>query len=181
MKKLFATLLCLVVLGTASASAQGRLPAYDARINPQLLDPWSGGQGYNDARWSAQWITSPEADRGYGVYFFRKEFALDAKPAEFIVHVSADNRYKFYVNGTQVAAGPAKGDVRNWSFDTVDLAPWLQAGDNLVAAVVWNFAEWRPVALMSLGQSAFLLQGNGDAERALDTGKGWQVLRTDVL
>ena len=176
----FSILLALLALSALPAGAQVRLPAYDARINPQLLDNWSGGKGYNDARWSAQWITSPDADAGYGVYFFRRELTLDELPAQYVIHVSADNRYKLYINGTQVAAGPAKGDVRNWSFDTVDIAPWLKLGDNLVAAVVWNFADKRPVALMSLGKTGFLVQGNTETERALDTGSKWQVLRTDA-
>jgi hypothetical protein len=161
-------------------TAQIRLPAYDGRINPELLDSWSEKQVYNSGRWSAQWITSPDADGGYGVYLFRKDLTLAQTPGQFIIHVSADNRYKLYVNGTQVAAGPAKGDVRNWSFDTVDIAPWLHAGDNRVAAVVWNFADQRPVALMSLGQAGFLVQGNTPAEQVLDTGKGWEVLKTEA-
>ena len=159
LKHTFIILLCGLALGAGSrAAAQTRLPAYDTRINPELLDAWAQKRVYNDGRWSAQWITSPEADGGYGVYFFRKSLTLSGDPEQFIIHVSADNRYKLYVNGTQVALGPAKGDVRNWSFDTVDIAPWLHAGENLVAAVVWNFAEQRPVALMSLGKAGFLLQ-----------------------
>ena len=163
-----------------SAKAQIRLPAYDSRINPQLLDSWSGPKVYNNDRWSASWITSPDADAEYGVYFFRKTLSLSAKPAQFIINVSADNRYKLYVNGVQVAHGPAKGDVRNWNFDTVDIAPWLDKGDNVVAAVVWNFASQRPVALMSRGQMGFLVQGNSEAERALDTGRSWKVIRSDA-
>ena len=163
-----------------SAQAQIRLPAYDSRINPQLLDSWSGPQVYNNDRWSASWITSPDADAEYGVYFFRKDLALTAVPQQFVIHVSADNRYKLYVNGVQVAHGPAKGDVRNWSFDTVDIAPWLKQGDNVVAAVVWNFASERPVAVMSLGRAGFLVQGNTEAESALNTNREWKVLRSDA-
>ena len=174
------TLLAACFLTGAQAVAQIRLPAYDGRINPELLDAWKGHPGYNDGRWSASWITSPDADAGYGVYFFRKELTLAGKPEQYIVHVSADNRYKLYVNGIQVAAGPAKGDPHNWNFDTVDLAPWLHGGTNRVAAVVWNFAEKRPVAVMSRGEAGFLVQGNTEAERALDTGEGWKVLRTDA-
>ena len=180
MKKLFLFLLFLSALVAGPAAAQIRLPAYDSRINPQLLDAWSQRPEYNNGRWSAQWITSPDADADYGVYFFRKTLTLSEKPEQFIVHVSADNRYKLYVNGSQVALGPAKGDSRNWSFDTVDIAPWLLAGDNLVAAVVWNFADQRPVALMSLGRAGFLLQGNTEKERVLDTNKDWKVLKTDA-
>ena len=163
-----------------SAAAQVRLPAYDSRINPLLLDSWSGPKVYNNDRWSASWITSPDADAGYGVYFFRKTLSIAARPSQYIIHVSADNRYKLYVNGVQVAHGPAKGDVRNWSFDTVDIAPWLKQGDNVVAAVVWNFASERPVAVMSLGRAGFLVQGNTEAESALNTGREWKVLRSDA-
>ncbi len=180
MKRLLVSLCLFIAFGLGLSQAQIRLPAYDQRISPELLDAWSGHPGYNNGRWSASWITSPDADRGYGVYFFRKGLTLNEKPDRFVIHVSADNRYKLYVNGVQVAAGPAKGDVRNWSFDTVDIAPWLQAGDNLVSSVVWNFAEQRPVAVMSLGQSGFLIQGDSEKERALDTGKEWKVLRTDA-
>ncbi len=174
------TILAALAFIPPQAAAQIRLPSYDHRIAPELLDAWSSHPGYNDGRWSASWITSPDADADYGVYFFRKVLTLSEVPSEYIVHVSADNRYKLYVNGVQVSLGPAKGDPRNWSFDTVDLAPWLQAGENLIAAVVWNFAEERPVAVMSRGQAGFLVQGNTDAERALDTGDGWKVLKTDA-
>ena len=175
-----AAALSLSVLGSIPAAGQIRLPAYDARINPELLDVWAQKKDYSNGRWSAQWITSPEADGAYGVYFFRKDLTLSEKPAEFIVHVSADNRYKLYVNGEQVAHGPAKGDPRNWNFDTVDLAPWLREGDNRIAAVVWNFAEERPVAVMSRGEAGFLLQGNTETERVLDTDASWEVLKTDA-
>lgn len=172
--------LTLGVFGSVPAAGQIRLPAYDRRINPELLDAWAPNREYNNGRWSAHWITSPEADGAYGVYFFRKSLTLSEKPAEFVVHVSADNRYKLYVNGVQVSHGPAKGDPRNWNFDTVDIAPWLKAGDNRIAAVVWNFAEHRPVAVMSRGETGFLLQGNTEKERVLDTDAGWEVLRTDA-
>ena len=101
--------------------------------------------------WKAQWITAPgngpmnqwiaaydAALKEYGVYKFRKNFELPAKPSSFIVHVSADNRYKLYVNEQLVSLGPARGDLYFWNFETVDIAGYLQAGKNTVAALVWN-------------------------------------------
>jgi len=47
-------------------------------------------------RWNAYWIAAPNSTpKDYGVYHFRKTFSLPNTPASFIVHVSADNRYKF--------------------------------------------------------------------------------------
>lgn len=66
--------------------------------------------------------------RDYDVCHFRKSFSLERLPGHFLVHVSADNRYKLFVNGRLVSLGPALGDVYNWNFETVDLAPLSCAG-----------------------------------------------------
>src|SRR5689334_4501253 len=77
--------------------------------------------------WDAYWICVPnQPAHDYGVYQFRKTFTLAAKPSSFIVHVSADNRYKLYVNGLFVSLGPARGDIFHWNFETVNIAPYLQ-------------------------------------------------------
>jgi hypothetical protein len=124
-------------------------------------------------RWDAFWITVPGATlHEYGVYHFRKKISLNQKPAQFIVHVSGDNRYKLFVNGTLVSLGPARGGIYNWNFETVDIAPFLQQGDNSLAAVVWNFGDERPEAQVSY-QTAFILQGDSDKEKIVNTDKSW--------
>src|SRR3954464_3754781 len=92
--------------------------------------------------WKAFWIQVPGAPpHDYGVYNFRKDFDLKEKPSQFIVHVSADNRYKLFVNGQFASFGPARGDIYHWNFETVDIAQYLHPGKNSLAAVVWNFGE----------------------------------------
>src|SRR5690349_20516003 len=62
--------------------------------------------------WNANWIAAPGDDgRQYGVYYFRKQLQLAARPAHFMIHVSADNRYKLFVNDSLVSLGPARGDL----------------------------------------------------------------------
>ena len=121
--------------------------------------------------WNSSWIAAPN-DPGteYGVYYFRKDVDLAAKPDSFIVHVSADNRYKLYVNGTLVSLGPARGDTYFWNYETVDLAPYLLAGKNTVAALVWNEAQYRPEAQISV-RTGFIMQGS------LNTDKTWKCFR----
>jgi alpha-L-rhamnosidase len=95
-------------------------------------------------QWKASWITVPQSNpAGYGVYYFRKGFELIAIPKSYPIHVSADNRYKLFVNETLVSIGPARGDMLHWNFETVDLAPFLRVGHNVVAAQVWNEGELR--------------------------------------
>ena len=127
--------------------------------------------------WTASWIAVPGAPRtDYGVYHFRRTFSVGAAPASFVVHASADNRYQLYVNGTRVAWGPARGDLLHWRYETVDLAPHMRAGKNVIAAVVWNFGPDSPMAQIT-EQTGFLLQGASAAERLADTGPNWKSSR----
>ena len=73
--------------------------------------------------------------------YFRKVIDLDPQPEVLRVRVSADTRYRFYVNGNFVEAGPQKGDHENWYYDTVDLAPRLKKGKNVLAACVLRYPE----------------------------------------
>ena len=60
--------------------------------------------------WTASWISDPKASPTEpGVYHFRKDIDLAARPSTFPIRVSADNRYRLYVNGIEVASGPARG------------------------------------------------------------------------
>jgi alpha-L-rhamnosidase len=131
-------------------------------------------------RWPAYWITHPGAPKNdYGVYLFRKQLELPQAPQKFLVHVTADARYRLFVNGHSVAFGPQRGDVTNWRFETVDLATWLQAGSNVIAAQVWSYGEEAPYAIMSL-RTGFLLQGDTPAERSIDTNASWKVFRDEA-
>jgi alpha-L-rhamnosidase len=127
--------------------------------------------------WNASWIAAPGDDgREYGVYYFRKQLELAARPAVFIIHVSADNRYKLFVNDSLVSLGPTRGDLYNWNYETVDLAPYFVAGKNIVSAIVWNEADHRPEAQMSF-RTAFIVQGNSPAEEILNTNNSWKCFR----
>src|ERR1051326_2683696 len=127
--------------------------------------------------WDAYWINVPgEPPHDYGVYQFRKTFSLATKPSSFVVNVSADNRYKLFVNGQFVSLGPARGDIFHWNFEAVDLANFLVTGKNVVAAVVWNYGDMRPEAQISY-QSGFIMQGNTATEKAINTDSNWKCRR----
>ena len=127
--------------------------------------------------WNAKWIAA-QNDPGneYGIYYFRKSINLAAKPASFIIHLSADNRYKLFVNGTMVSLGPTRGDTYFWNYETVDLAPYLTTGKNIVAALVWNEAQYRPEAIISV-RTGFIIQGNTTGEEILNTDNTWKCIR----
>ncbi|KAA8479098.1 alpha-L-rhamnosidase-like protein [Arcticibacter tournemirensis] len=137
----------------------------------------TGQVTFSQSSWKAQWIAAQNiTGHEYGVYYFRKAVDLAARPSSFIVHVSADNRYKLYVNGKLVSLGPARGDSYSWNYETVDLASYLTAGKNTVAALVYNEAEYRPEAQISF-RTGFILQGNSLAEEILNTDNTWKCIR----
>jgi hypothetical protein len=128
---------------------------------------------------AARWISHPtEPGEEYGVFHFRRTLDLATPPERFVVHVSADNRYRLFVNGRQASSGPQRSDLMHWRYETVDLAPHLRPGRNVLAALVWNWGRHRPVAQFSR-RTAFLLQGDSEREALANTGPGWKVLRNE--
>ncbi|TNF95971.1 MAG: alpha-L-rhamnosidase [Gammaproteobacteria bacterium] len=145
-------------------------------IVPALM-LWTGSSQANaQEATKASWISHPDITGSeFGVYHFRKDMHLSAKPDAFNVHVSADNRYRLYVNGVSVVAGPQRSDVMHWRYETIDLAPYLTAGKNVIAAVVWNWGEHKPIA-QHTHKTGFLMRGATQREERINTGTTlWKV------
>ena len=125
--------------------------------------------------WTALWITHPTVPlREPIVLHFRKAIALSSVPPHYLVHVSADRRFVFYVNGQRMGTGPAASDLPHWRYETFDLAPALHTGENLLAATVWNFGIYSALAHAS-DRTALLVQGDTQQESAADTNATWSV------
>ncbi len=72
--------------------------------------------------WIASWISPVnESLNDYGVFLFRNTFNLTTIPDHFTVYVSADNRYRLYINGAYVNAARQEavlctGVTKHWIF-----------------------------------------------------------------
>ncbi|MBC8063575.1 MAG: hypothetical protein H7Y17_01995 [Chlorobia bacterium] len=131
------------------------------------------------SQWKARWISydyDPRQD--LGVFVFRNIFLLDEVPDGLLARVSADNRYKLYVNGEMVAFGPQRGDILHWFYETIELAGNLRIGKNEIVAVVWNFGWMSPMAQVS-ARTGFLLSILGDSLPHLNTPGDWEVARME--
>ena len=125
--------------------------------------------------WTAQWISAPQVpEREEVVLRFRKGIDLRQEPQKFLVDVSADNQFIFYVNGKRVGSGPSRSDLAHWRHETYDLAPFLQMGSNILSATVWNFGTHAAIAQMS-DRLAFLVQGQSETESIANTNDSWEV------
>ncbi|HZP17975.1 MAG TPA: hypothetical protein VFB00_08425, partial [Terriglobales bacterium] len=150
------------------------------RLTLWLVLSWAVAAGAQSAGksqklWGAQWITAPGVpQRDEAVLHFRKVIELGAAPQRFLVDVSADNQFIFFVNQQRVGSGPSRSDLAHWRYETYDLAAFLHPGRNVLAATVWNFGTHAALAQMS-DRVALLLHGEGQAEAVADTDSSWEV------
>lgn len=125
--------------------------------------------------WRASWIGPayhPTTD--IGVHVFRTSLQVEQMRDRLAIHISADQRYKLFVNGVMVDFGPQRGDLLHWFYRTVDIAKFLRLGENRIVAVVWNFGRWSPMAQHS-ARTGFIVQAEDEQDKALDTPGKWEV------
>jgi alpha-L-rhamnosidase len=105
-----------------------------------VLEPKAGA-------WTAQWIDAGEGipvnDFGR-VFYVRKSFDTRNPAAFSRVYVSADSRYKLWVNGVLAARGPARFDPLHQQYDTLDLSSLIREGGNVIAAEIMYWGEGEP-------------------------------------
>lgn len=139
------------------------------------LTQLSAQDAYPDA--PPPWISYPTANNTeYGVYHFRKTVSLEKVPQELRVHISADNRYNFFVNGKRICYGPAKGDLSTYKYDIIDLAPYLREGKNQLAALVYNAGKDKPMSFLSV-QTAFMFRTENNDFSHWNTDTSWKVYK----
>lgn len=95
---------------------------------------------FTDWIWTTDW-TAEDNDRARVVYFRKEtEIGEGRVPASHEIRITADSRYKLYVNGSFVREGPQKAlDRREWFVDTAEIGPFLREGSNTVAVEVLRF------------------------------------------
>lgn len=90
--------------------------------------------------WTPDWTGADDSEPR--IVYFRKTFFIPEGevPANKRIRITADSRYKLYVNGCFVQEGPQKAlGLREWFVDTADLAPFLREGENVAAAEVLRY------------------------------------------
>ena len=86
--------------------------------------------------WHPEWSEVPRGSAGTFVHF-RKQIILDSLPTTPLkLQISADTKYKLYINSKLVCMGPVKGDEHLWFYDQVDVQPYLTLGVNNIAVRV---------------------------------------------
>ncbi len=94
--------------------------------------------------WQALWIgnNAPSIPNTFTKY--RYNVVLDAQPKKALASIAVDSKYWLWINGKlvvfegQLKRGPTPNDTY---YDEVDLAPYLQKGNNAIALLVWYWGK----------------------------------------
>ena len=87
--------------------------------------------------WTPDW--TPQDEETARLVYFRKSLFLEQAPARATIRITADTRYKLYVNDALYEVGPSKGDDKVWFADELDIAARLRAGENVLAVAVLRY------------------------------------------
>lgn len=82
---------------------------------------------------------------------FRRAFTLSGVTTRARLHLFADTRYRLHVNGQLAAYGPARFLPNAPEFDTVDLLPFLRAGENILTVEINSVGTYNYEAAPSRG------------------------------
>ena len=91
--------------------------------------------------WHPAFVDAPifsPPESGGRLVSFSNTISLVGPPKSALFHITADTRYKLFINGVRVAVGPTRGCDKLWYFDTINVLPYLRDGTNRLEAVVWR-------------------------------------------
>ena len=106
----------------------------------------------------ARWISVTEPQKANQWICFRKKITLKKAMATAMTKIAVDSKYWLWVNGQLVIreGGLKRGpNPQDTYYDNVDLAPYLKAGENTVAILVWYFGK-KGFSHNSSGQAGLL-------------------------
>lgn len=131
--------------------------------------------------WLPEW--NPDQEKEAVFICFKKNIYLEDIPDSFRVKISADSRYKLYINGKFCEAGPSKGNEYVWFYDEVETVPYLKKGENEWRVIVLHY----PDNIEKSNQSVFSTktpglfmiscEEDGDENTAFCTDSTWDVCR----
>jgi hypothetical protein len=134
-------------------------------------------------RWDASWIWGHEEASPKNYYLqARGAFHCAARDeGPILLHISAETRYKLYVNGTYVARGSVRSDPRWQYFDTHDISGLVADGDNAIAVLVHYIGIPSAHGINTQGGLICQVEQMTDREPEIlcHTDASWKVIRAN--
>lgn len=151
-------------------------------------------------RWSAEWIWSaepalaPRSVAQVGAHdperfdrwvLFRGVVDLSGAPESADLRITADSRYRAWINGVEVGTGPSRHGPRSLTADCYPVATALRPGRNVVAVLARFYGHavpwWEPaVPSFTTGGGGLLAELDCDGDIVLATGDAWRACPADA-
>ena len=100
-------------------------------------------QAQNSDNTRAQWISGELCNSATNTWLiYRKTVHIDNIPRSLIANIAADSKYWLWINGQMVVfEGGLKRTPSPYDtyYDPVEIAPFLQIGENTIAVLVRHF------------------------------------------
>ena len=110
--------------------------------------------------------------------WFRRTFGLDAAVPGATIRITADTRYRLWVNGTPVGHGPVRGYTTHWFVDTWEIGHLLRTDrPNTIAVHVLHFGI---ATFATFRQRGGLLAEIDLGTAVIGTDDAWRVLTPPV-
>lgn len=133
-------------------------------------------------KWAASWIWNDLPPNTPNVYLEARKIVNLERPAdEAVLHISANQEYVCTINGTYIGRGPSPSDCSAKVFDTYDLTPYLQRGENTIAIVAYNFGTTHIMNNQLQGPGGIIAELHaalGDEEIVVGTDGSWKCRRS---
>ncbi|SDX21048.1 family 78 glycoside hydrolase catalytic domain [Paenibacillus sp. CF384] len=112
-------------------------------------------------RWDANWIWLERRGDCKNQYVdFRKVIHLE--PSELaqqpVLHLSARLEYNLWINGQWVGRGPSPCTPDYQYYDSYEVGRYLQAGDNVISVLCYQFGESNIITNQMQGEAGFIAQ-----------------------
>lgn len=127
----------------------------------------------SDIQGSWIWDTNNGASQQAVTCFFRKRFSRHQVRNDPVLRISADSRYRAYLNGRLLSRGPCRGTVEHYHYETVDLSDFLQEENVLAVEVRWYGRGYEPRAEVHLSPGFWAMIGS-----TIVTDPSWKVWRS---
>ena len=166
-------------------------------VNDPFAEEIAGAEWHRDGIWPARWVKPPTrvslqnaaagaASRGSanrvipvvpesGPFVAAYRLLIDLETATDVrLHIAADERYGFYLDGELQGRGSERGDANHWFFETYDLS--LTSGVHMLVVQVWALGDQAAFAQHSLSPGLLVAAQAADARPSFNTGEApWQV------
>ena len=131
---------------------------------------------YAEPSWKAHWIWLDNSGPQMNLLAqARREFQLDS-PQSGVIRITADSRYRLYVNGEWIGDGPVRCFPHKQQYDEYDISAYLRQGKNVAGVEVMHWGEETFQYL--LGRPSLFAQmeiNDGGVHRCIVTDGDWKI------